>query len=61
MAEMSKEKTMAKPAAEPTFMINSTGSKLRMANATAPDEWSTPARLQRPDQITATQGGRLCV
>ena len=61
MAEINREKTMAKPAAEPTFMTSSTGSKLRMPKATAPVEISTPIKFQMPDQITATHGGRLLV
>ena len=61
MAEISKANTMANPAAEPTLRTSSTGSRLITPNATAPFECRTPARLQRPDQMTATQGGKLCV
>jgi hypothetical protein len=53
--------TIAKPAAEATCVTNSAGSRLMMANATAPPETSTPIKFQMPDQTTATTGGRLLV
>ena len=58
MAEISKAKTMAKPAPEPTFRISSTGSSETTANATAPEESSTPIRFHIPDHITAMCGSR---
>src|ERR1700722_2164394 len=57
MAEISKAKTMANPAPEPTFSTNSTGSSASIEKATAPLETRTPIKFQRPDQITATTGG----
>ena len=56
MAESSSENTIAKPAPEPTFRTNSTGSKATMLKATAPEEVNTPSKLQSPDQTTATHG-----
>jgi hypothetical protein len=53
MAEMSSEKTMAKPALEPTFKTNSTGSSDTTEKATKPVDVSTPMRFQIPDQTTA--------
>jgi hypothetical protein len=61
MAEISNEKTIANPAAEPTFMTSSTGSKLMIPNATAPAEVSTPIKFHIPDQTTAIHGLRLWV
>jgi hypothetical protein len=56
MAAISSAKTMAKPAPELTWRISSTGSSVMMAKATVPEESSTPARLQMPDQTTAMLG-----
>ena len=56
-AANSKAKTIAKPTPEPTCKINSTGSKETMAKATAPDDQSTPRKLNRPDQTTANCAG----
>ena len=61
MAETSREKTMANPAADPTWMTNSTGSRFTMLKATAPVEVSTPRKLKNPDQITAGTAGRVWV
>ena len=38
MAEMSRAKIIAKPAPEPEFSTNSTGSRATMPNATAPED-----------------------
>src|SRR5271155_2852634 len=56
IAEMSRAKTMAHPAPDPTLITNSTGRSATMLNATAPADTMTPARFQRPDQTTATLG-----
>ncbi len=56
MAAISKAKTMAKPAPELTCKMSSTGSRVMMLNATAPEERRTPVRLQSPDQTTAMLG-----
>ena len=56
MAESSSEKTIANPAAEPTFRTSSTGRRAMMPKATAPEDVSTPMRFQRPDQTTAGVG-----
>ena len=61
MAAIKSANTMAKPALEPTWRINSTGSSETMPNATAPVETSTPMRFQQPDQTTATCGGKVWV
>ena len=61
MADISNEKTIAKPAAEPTFMTNSTGSRLRIPKATAPVEVNTPIKFHAPYHTTAIHGGRLWV
>ncbi len=61
IAEIKSEKTIANPAADPTFITSSTGSRLITPKATAPVEVSTPIKFHRPDQITATHGGRLWV
>ena len=50
---MSREKTIAKPAAEPMFRTSSTGSRPTIPNATKPEEVSTPRRFQIPDHTTA--------
>ena len=57
MAAINSANTMAKPALEPTWRINSTGSSETMPNATAPVESSTPNRLNMPDQTTAIWAG----
>src|SRR5215510_3453049 len=61
IAAISRANTMAKPALLPTCRINSTGSSEMMPNATAPLDTSTPVRLSRPDQTTATLAGSECV
>ena len=53
--------TMAKPAAEPTFKISSTGSSETMLNATRPEDSSTPRKLKQPDQTTASCAGMAWV
>ena len=57
MAAIRSANTMAKPALEPTCRINSTGSSETMPKATAPEESSTPNRLNMPDQTTAIWAG----
>ena len=57
MAAISKANTMAKPALLPTWRINSTGRSETMPKATAPDDHSTPARLNIPDHTTAKFAG----
>lgn len=61
IAEISNENTMENPGAELTFVTKSTGNRPTIPKATAPVDASTPAKLHKPDQTTATQGGRLCV
>src|ERR1700678_1257583 len=56
MADTRRANTMAKPAPDPTFKINSTGSSETTANATAPEDNSTPIRFHIPDHITAMWG-----
>ena len=56
MAAISRAKIMAKPALLPTCRISSTGSRLMMANATAPEEVTTPSRLRQPDHTTRQIG-----
>src|ERR1700741_375480 len=53
MAAINSANTMAKPALLPTWRINSTGNNEIMPKATAPEDVSTPSRLNRPDQTTA--------
>src|SRR5580704_12968876 len=57
IAAINSANTMAKPALDPTCRINSTGSSETMPKATAPDDHSTPKRLNIPDQTTATLAG----
>jgi hypothetical protein len=57
IAAIKSANTMAKPALEPTWRINSTGSSETMPKATAPEERSTPRKLKKPDHITATSAG----
>ncbi len=57
MAAINSAKIIAKPLAEPTCRIMSTGSRAMMPKATAPLESSTPAKLQNPDHTTATLAG----
>src|SRR5580692_5212509 len=57
MAEINSANTIAKPALEPTCRISSTGSSDTMPNATAPDDHSTPNRLNTPDHTTAKFAG----
>src|SRR5271166_2729936 len=61
IAAISKAKTIAKPAEEPTCRINSTGSSETMLKATAPVENSTPRKLKKPDQMTAKFAGNAWV
>src|SRR6516164_934659 len=61
IAAASSAKTMANPAPLPTCRINSTGNNETIANATAPDESTTPRKLNIPDQATAMCGSRECV
>ena len=61
IAAISSANTMAKPAFDPTWRINSTGSSDTTANATAPEDTSTPIRFHMPDQTTATCGSSECV
>ena len=56
IAAISSAKTMANPAPELTWRINSTGRRVMTVKATVPEEVSTPTRLQRPDQTTAMLG-----
>ncbi|MGY3239328.1 hypothetical protein ACVMAJ_006218 [Bradyrhizobium sp. USDA 4448] len=57
MAAINNANTIAKPALEPTWRISSTGSSETMPNATAPEDSSTPNRLNMPDHTTATWAG----
>ena len=57
IAAISRAKTIAKPAPEPTCRISSTGRSEMMPKATAPLDTSTPTKLKNPDQSTATLGG----
>jgi hypothetical protein len=57
IAAISRANTMAKPALLPTCRISSTGSSDTMPKATAPDDASTPSRLNRPDHTTAKFAG----
>ena len=57
IAANSKANTIAKPAPEPTCRISSTGSSETTLKATAPDETSTPRKLNMPDQTTAILAG----
>ncbi len=57
IAAASSEKTMARPALEPTCMISSTGSNEIMPKATAPLAVITPRKLKKPDPITANSAG----
>jgi hypothetical protein len=61
MEEISRAKTIAKPAPEPTLMTSSTGSSATMPKATAPEEVSTPMRFHMPDHTTAWVGFKVCV
>ena len=53
MAEISSEKTIAKPAPEPMFSTSSTGSSARMPKAAVPSEVETPMRFHMPNHTTA--------
>jgi hypothetical protein len=61
IAEISSEKTIAKPADDPTLMTSSTGNSATMPKATAPLERRTPVRFHKPDQTTATPGRSVFV
>jgi len=61
IAEINSAKTIAKPAAEPTLITSSTGSRgPPRLNADPPEEVSTPIRFQQPDQ-TRRKPGFSCV
>ena len=53
MADISKAKIIEKPALDPEWSTSSTGSNATILYATAPDDQSTPSRLNKPDQTTA--------
>src|SRR6202042_316200 len=57
IAAINRANTMAKTALLPTWRINSTGNSEMMPKATAPDDHSTPRRLNVPDQTTAILAG----
>ena len=57
IAAISSANTIAKPALEPTCRISSTGSSETMPKATAPEDSSTPRKLKKPDQTTASSAG----
>src|SRR5271154_6885553 len=57
IAAIKRANTMAKPALLPTCRINSTGSSDTMPKATAPEDNSTPIRLNMPDHTTAILAG----
>src|SRR5580704_34055 len=57
IAAINRAKTMAKPALDPTCRINSTGNSETMPKATAPDDHSTPRKLNVPDHTTAKFAG----
>ena len=61
IAETSSEKTMAKPAADPTWITSSAGRRFTILKATAPVEVSTPRKLKKPDQMTAGTAGSVWV
>ncbi len=61
MAAIRSANTMANPAPELTLRMSSTGSRVIIVNATAPEDVSTPARLQSPDQTTAIFGSSAWV
>src|SRR5215475_135617 len=60
IAETNSANTIANPALLPTCKINSTGSKETILNATKPPEVTTPAKLQKPDHVTAICGSMEC-
>jgi hypothetical protein len=57
IAAIRSAKTIAKPALLPTCRINSTGRSEMIPKATAPEDASTPAKLNIPDQTTAKFAG----
>src|ERR1700730_8376263 len=61
IAAISRANTMAKPAPLPTCRINSTGNSDTMPKATAPEDSSTPNRLNMPDHTTAILAGNARV
>ncbi len=61
IAAINRAKTIARPALEPTCRISSTGSSEMMPKATAPLAVSTPRKLKKPDQMTASSAGIECV
>jgi hypothetical protein len=61
MADTRREKTIANPAADPTWITSSAGRRFTMLNATAPEEVRTPRKLKNPDQITAGTAGSVFV
>src|SRR5215471_8360801 len=61
MAAISSANTIAKPAADPTCRMSSTGSSDTIVKATNPVEVITPSKFQMPDHTTATCAGIECV
>src|SRR5262249_42977660 len=61
IAAIRSANTIAKPAALPTWRMSSTGNNDTMLKATAPDESTTPRKLKKPDQTTATCAGMVWV
>src|SRR5262245_29321621 len=59
--DTSSANTIANPAPGPTLSTSSAGNSATTPNATAPDDVSTPRRLQIPDHTTAGVGLRLLV
>src|SRR5580704_10211378 len=57
IAAIRSAKTIAKPALLPTCRISSTGRSEMIPKATAPEDASTPAKLNIPDQTTAKFAG----
>ena len=61
IAATSSASTMARPAPLPLDARSSTGSSLMMLIATAMPPRYTPAKLQRPERMTAYQGFKVRV
>ena len=61
IAESRSEKTMANPAAEPTWITSSAGRRFTILKATVPAERRTPIKLKNPDQMTAGTAGSVWV
>src|SRR5215475_14230498 len=60
IAATNNANTIANPALLPTCRINSTGSNETILKATKPPEVTTPAKLQKPDHVTAICGSMEC-